>query len=625
MTYLEYVVEKVSQNGRVGRLSYNGQNFRTPLLFPVVSLITGTTANGGGLWKYILQADHSNGLLRRNLPVMSQVLHFLDFIPKKQNALATWRNLGIKRRYLEDVCLPVEYTAPIFLDSGGFKLLWNNSIDLSAYGLSMEDGQGFQSILKLQENFGGDIIATLDYPLPPKLAASEAKERMQKSLDNAIAAARLLQKPSHWKPFLYVAAHGQDRDSMSNYVRQVFDEAEKEELKYYNFGLAVGSLVPLRGAHKTTIIVDLIKGLQDSIPAHKKNITPIHVFGITGSLIPILAYLGVDSFDSSSYVQETRSLSYINRETMRPQPVLEMEELTCNCRVCQQANLEHIQDALISEVSGKPVHNGHYKSKYYADIALHNLEMDFRIVDQTREAIEADYLQEYLIEHIKKLKHLQPAIDAIASEDIELKIRLSRTLISVSKKQEFKKNEQVISLKYKPDDFNVLNNGYAPLSGKHILLIIPCSGEKPYSKSRSHRFITERIEKALGDVTTSVDKVTLSGLYGPVPEKYEAYEAVMGYDFRLDPLDKAQISLVTERLVGYLKRHSDHYHVCIGYATSKAYRTILEQAAQEVSNFQVLPVKPKSRRMTEFFRKENVAELVEKVNLYLSNPELIPK
>ncbi|MFN6567466.1 tRNA-guanine transglycosylase [Dendronalium sp. ChiSLP03b] len=625
MVLVKFSVKKVSQHGRTGRLCYKKHYFDTPLLFPVVSLVTGTTAKGGGLWKYILQMDQSNSLLRRNLPVLSQVLHFLDFIPNKKNSLASWRKLGIKRRYSEEVFPPVKYTAPLFLDSGGFKLLWNNSIDLSAYGLSMEDGQGFQSILKLQQNFGGDIIATLDYPLPPKLAALEAKERMNKSLDNAISAALSLQKPSQWKPFLYVAAHGQDRDNMSNYVKQVFDNFQREDLREYPFGLAVGSLVPLRGSNKNTRIIELIRGLQESIPENRQNITPIHVFGITGSLIPILAYFGVDSFDSSSYVQETRSLSYINPETMKPQPVLEMEELTCDCRICQKANLEDIQNALISEVSGQPVHNGHYKSKYYADIALHNLEMDFRIVDKTREAIKADCLQEYLIEYTKKFPNLQPVMDAIATEDIELKIRLSRTLISVPKKQEFNNNEQVISLKYKPDDFNIMNNGYAPLSGKHIMLIIPCSAEKPYSNSRSHRFITKRIEKVLGDVTTSIDKVTLSGLYGPVPEKYEAHEAVMRYDFLLDPLDKAQISLVTERLVNYLKRHSHYYHACIGYATSKAYRTVLEQAAQEVSYLQVLPVKPKSRRMTEFFRKENVAELVEQVNLALNNAEVSPE
>lgn len=171
----------------------------------------------------------------------------------------------------------------------------------------------------------------------------------------------------------------------------------------------------------------------------------------------LLAYLGVDSFDSSSYVQEMRSLCYINPYSMRPQPILEIEELTCDCRICQQANLEHIQDALVSEVSGRPVHHGHYKSKYYADIALHNLEMDFRIVKKTKEAIEADELQEYLIEHIKKVTHLQPALNAIASEDSELQTRLSRTLVSVPKKVEILSanslaNERIISLKYKPED-----------------------------------------------------------------------------------------------------------------------------------------------------------------------------
>lgn len=149
------------------------------------------------------------------------------------------------------------------------------------------------------------------------------------------------------------------------------------------------------------------------------------------------------------------------------------------------------------------------------------------------------------------------------------------------------------------------------------MLIVPCSGGKPYSQSRSHRFIKERLEQALGDMTKLLDKVTLSGLYGPVPEKYEAHEAVMGYDFRLDSLDRAQISVVTARLVDYLKCYSDRYLACIGYATSKAYRTVMEQAAKEVSCLQVLPFKPKSRRMTDFYRKENVEELVEKINFAL--------
>ncbi|KKD37541.1 MAG: tRNA-guanine transglycosylase [Limnoraphis robusta] len=610
------------KHGRIGTLDLNNnQSISTPILFPVVSLITGTTPKGGGLWKYILQADESNGLLRRNKPVMSQVLHFLDFIRQRSQSLEKWREKGIKQRYIEEVSPPLtSYTAPLFLDSGGYQLLWKKSVDLSAYGLSIENGQGPQSILNLQQDFGGDIIATLDYPLPPNLAVEEAKERMQKSIDNAVTMALQLKLNSDYKPFLYVATHGQDREGIGNYVRQIFDQFNREELKETNFGLAVGSLVPLRGGHKYEIIVNLLLGLQESIPENKRNKTPIHVFGITGSLIPLLAYLGVDSFDSSTYVQEARSLEYINPENGRYLHVLEMEELTCNCRVCQQGNLEHIKNALTSDIRGIPAHNGHYKSKYYGDIALHNLEMDFRIVEKTKDAIAADSLQEYLIEHTENFSKLRPALHFIAQEQEDLRVRLSRILIPVSfqNKQKNPVKNQVISLKHTPDDFNILSNGYKPLKNKQVLLIIPCSGGKPYSKSHSHQFISERLEKILGEKTDLIQKVTLSGLYGPVPEEYEQKPAIMSYDFRLEQIDKVQSALITERLVSYIERYSDRYIACIGYATSMAYRIVLEQTAKVVSDFLVLPVKPKSRRFSEFYRKENVAELVEQVNAILS-------
>ena len=71
---------KEFKHGRIGKLhlSQVDRKISTPHLFPVVSLMTGTTAKGGGLWKYVLQANKSHGLMHRNLPVMSQVLHFLE-------------------------------------------------------------------------------------------------------------------------------------------------------------------------------------------------------------------------------------------------------------------------------------------------------------------------------------------------------------------------------------------------------------------------------------------------------------------------------------------------------------------------------------------------------------------
>ncbi len=607
------------KHGRLGKLCFEHAELHTPILFPVVCLITGTTARGGGLWKYILQADPLNGLLRRNLPVMSQVLHFLDFSSANPGVLEKWRRLGLRKRYNDEVSPPLRYTAPLFLDSGGFKLLWNDSVDLSAYGLSIKDGNGPKTILELQRDLGGDIVATLDYPLPPGLAQAEAEKRMRKSLDNAVSAAMYLAENLDYRPFLFVAAHGQDRASMGRYVQLVFERFQENGLKGYPFGLAVGSLVPLRGAKKYSTIVEILLGLRENIPEDWLDTIPIHIFGITGNLVPILAYLGVDSFDSSTFVQEARNLGYIDPDTHRPRPVLELEEWTCRCRVCQQVNLEELQNALVSGIHNRPLPNGHYKSKYYGDIALHNLEMDFQIVRETRQAIAEDSLQEYLVEHARKFPETSPALDIITQYDDSLLIGLTRTTVAIPQKPA--PDARTVSLEYTPDSFNILLNGYHPPEDKRILLVIPCSGGKPYSVSRSHRFVTERLAQALSEKAMLVHKVTLSGLYGPVPEENETNPAVLGYDFRLEPTNTSQITLVADRLATYLERYGEHYVACFGYATSRAYRMALELAARRVPRLQVLPRKPKARRLTEFFRKENAGELIEHILSVLQDPE----
>lgn len=81
----------------------------------------------------------------------------------------------------------------------------------------------------------------------------------------------------------------------------------------------------MRGAHKYEIIINLIRGLKENIPHKQRSNIPIHVFGITGTLIPILAYLGIDTFDSSTYIQEAKSLRYLEPNTRVNKPILEVE------------------------------------------------------------------------------------------------------------------------------------------------------------------------------------------------------------------------------------------------------------------------------------------------------------
>ncbi|MCL4872202.1 MAG: tRNA-guanine transglycosylase [Anaerolineae bacterium] len=619
-----FTTNKATTNGRLGSFSFNHpiRPIQTPFLFPVAFLMTGTTARGGATWKYILQAQDDktieHTLLRRNSPVLSQVLHFLDY-RLSPNSLQTWRRESIRRLYNKQV-ENLNYQAPIFLDSGGFTLMWRAGLDLSRYDISLDPGQEARSILQLQRDLGGDIVATLDYPLPPNLQPSEVSQRTRRSLENAVQAAKLLRNDTEFKdydPFLYMAVHGLTPETMANYVQELFKKIEEEKIGESGFGLAIGSLVPMRkDPKKIGQVINIIKAAVTAIPETYKDRVPVHIFGATGLLVPFLAYIGIDTFDSSTFAQEARSLQYILPHTFQRRNVMEMSSrdiASCKCPICQNMNLQELQSSLASETVGKKQASGHYKSKYYADIALHNLELDLDVLKQTREAIKEDNLDEYLLKIAKDVPRLQTTLEILTMNDQQLKRKASRFIQPASQKQTIIREVPVryVSLSHTPDDFNINDNGYNPSRKKPVLLIIPCSREKPYSHSHSHKHLFAQLEKSIPDWENQIDKVTLSGLYGPVPFACESAPAIMEYDFRLITSNRQQIELCAERLVTFLRRHESFYEHCIAYGTSNAYRLVFEQVARQYSQLEILPHKPKSRTLQEFFRAQNVMELIE--------------
>jgi predicted RNA-binding protein len=118
------------------------------------------------------------------------------------------------------------------------------------------------------------------------------------------------------------------------------------------------------------------------------------------------------------------------------------------------------------------------------------------------------------------------------------------------------------------------------------------------------------LEESIPNWQDKIDKVTLSGLYGPVPYECEKERSVLEYDFRLTTNNKNQIEECTNRLVQFLERHGKHYEQCIAYGTSNAYRTVFDKTAKQYAVLKVFPINVKSRRLTEFFRKTNIDELL---------------
>ena len=623
-----------TSHGRVGelRLSTNNRKLLTPVLFPVINFLTGTSTRGGGIWKYILHI-----FMQRQTPMLSQVLHFLDFnlIGKY---LAKWRKKSMREHYRER---NGEYEGVLFLDSGGFKLLYSTGLDLKEFGIHKETEA--DDILDLQLDFEGDIVASLDYPLPPNLARTEAVARMEQSLANAVRAAEKLagrdngDSAARTTPYLYTCCHGQSGEDIANYVTDVFERIGD---KLPSFGLAVGSLVPLRGRDDSAVM-ERLNGVVQAIPDARRDTTPVHAFGVSGTLTPLLAYIGIDSFDSSAYIQTSRSLTYVQPRTSKKLKIMEMDAIDCDCYICKAFPLQEIQQAFMDKQSYKVTSTGKFKSEYYAAIALHNFHVETEMLTDMREAIQADDAVEGLTRHIAKYQRtrgLQSATAWLAEKDNALAIRLTRTLIQMPMKmvaEPAQRNPnqlelfpltygdtssetpiiregepQTISLAYTPDNFRIPEE-YQPPAGKEILLAIPCAGKKPYSLSRTHAIVANRLQTAFGEEHQRIHKITLSGLYGPVPEEFESEEAVIRYDFQLLPQNAAQIQLCASRFIDYLQKNRDKYTLTIGYATSKAYREVFSLVEKRYTGFILLPKELKQKRLSEFFRHAHLDALVE--------------
>ena len=591
--------------GRIGKLylQRNGITLpplSTPILYPVLAFMTSTSTNGGGIWKYLLK-----DVMKHNVPILSQVLHFLDF-NLTGKTIGYWREMSMRERYIDP---NGPYDAPMFLDSGGFKLLYNAGLSLSEFGIHKNTEA--DDILDFQLGLGGDIIASLDYPLPPGLVRSEAKTRMARSLQNAFRVADRLSEMDN-PPYLYICCHGQSREDIQNYVTQVFDRLPGQ----FPFGLAVGSLVPLRGENDSEVL-SRICGVLDAIPESAREQTPIHAFGVSGNLTPILAYLGVDSLDSTSYIQAARSQSYSHPATQKKLKILELDSMECTCRVCRETSLEEMQQAFMEPRSYRRTSTGKYKSYYYAKIALHNFEMEIKTLDNMVRAIETDNSLEALVEHASKARGVREAVNWLVENREEFAAKMSKTVIAAPRRLRIKETQQTLSLNYTSDSFSVPPD-YQPPPKTKILLAIPCAGKKPYSLSRTHSIVNTKLQTAFGEDQQFIHKITLSGLYGPVPEEFESEEAVIHYDFQLLPRNAAQIQLGANRFNAYLDQHKGHYELMVGYATSRAYRKVLELVKKQHQNFILLPTKPKQKRLSEFFRHIHLDELVEVISSVLA-------
>jgi queuine/archaeosine tRNA-ribosyltransferase len=648
--------------GRLGELEIPYGPVETPAMFPVINLIGGTTKDSGGIWRRIrenlIDADHLQG-------IMFQAMSFTDFRISPKNLNNFWRTKGFHERF-------EKLNSPVFIDSGGFKLMNSNTFGEAPQEGGEENEWGLytnpKSILGLQMDFGADIIATLDYPIPPNIRDDEKVNRMNRSIDSAIECLQILDNPSslaedfpeneraanHLEervtlgdtPGVYVALHGHDYETVSWYVANFLERMENLDIGSSFQGFAIGSLVPLRSS--IDVLVDIVQGAKDAIPNGRADEIGLHVFGVGGKQVSLLALLGVDSFDCTSHVRTAQYRKYTHPENWKHYTLEALEDelredgsFPCNlenCILCGPDGVDYqtLVDELNLDMSyderqERKQNNENIKSDYYALLARHNFEVYNDELRQVREEILSGTLLDYVIEfarehdQIKKGLKVAQLRDKSLRRDVEARRAWDLVPGPELSSDQWKLPEwdagidestetRSVSLRHSPASFNVLSRDYEPPREADILLVIPCSQEKPYSESRTHSVLFDK----LGSRTDHLHKVTISGMYGPVPREFEQEKPVLEYDYLLAKEDVEQIDLVTERVTQYLEKYGGKYDIIVGYATSPTYRQVIENAFESFGEGIVFPRDPDTLQLTEYFRNSNIQELIDFIDDALS-------
>jgi len=204
----------------------------------------------------------------------------------------------------------------VFADSGGFDFK------------SAERDIDPAVTLDTQDRLDADIYGTVDLPITRDDRAAHNQRRIQQNIELALETS----DRHTGTGFLIASVHGHDPATIRNSIRYLDRHGEFD-------GYAVGSLVPVRTDYKK--VTKLVLAARTATDKH------LHVYGLGGHVYqPLLLYLGVDSYDSSSFIRSSGNRRYLipgfgGEELWN---IEQLDYLPCSCPVCGTWTLDEIRE-----------------------------------------------------------------------------------------------------------------------------------------------------------------------------------------------------------------------------------------------------------------------------------------
>ncbi len=454
--------------------------------FPVIHLLTGPPGliRNGGIWKGI-----KSSLKNVYSPpsFMVQALHFTNYT-LSQGAWEDWGLDGFDNGRLgRELEKTFGNHRDVFLDSGGFQLLHSDKIDLSKWGMKVRR----EDILSFQLKFRPTRVASLDSPISYNATSGQAAEEQRISIDNAVWLAESIGDQADM-PIPYLAVHGRNPEEIGHYLNLFETSLPSRFLRKGRYGLALGSQVPL--TRLPSLIHSNTRTVLNWMDKNCGEDTPLHIFGVGDSIIGSALASNKPrreiSYDNSTYAQAAFRLKTFDPVTSSYIPWSPSHMPDCSCYACERLRL--LGKDSLNEMMQSPAYRTHQfqgeninRSDIIAYIALHNMKWwKSRMMPW----------HNFSSQSVTSPKHFNSKVKKMSDYSFPLR-------------------------QFKPRSPN--------------LLVLPCSKKRPYSESQSHKRVKKYLLEAGFEEGRDYDRITLSGLYGPVHWKDEMKPEILSYDFQL--------------------------------------------------------------------------------------------
>ncbi len=395
------IAEKAG-DARSGVLRVNGTELETPNLLPVVNFYGGGTSSslyGGGIHRTIKEFINGDEAVNGG--------DFSQYFDGVMTSVSSLTDYGINRERYEDyIAEPIKerkvlnFDGTLFVDSGGFKFLGDRKLDGSDFEVEVNQ----KSIFEIQSKLGGDIMVNLDRPISPD---DDYEERIKKARLTAENVDTFLNLTDGTSQIRYLTLHGYNYSMLDTFLTEIEAVIGRDRVHREFDGVALGGLVPIKDSKRK--LITAVSDCRDVLNDWGFEYLPLHVLGISSSSIPLLAAVGADTFDSSSYLQTAINGKY-STSLLSTVPVDDADFSKCDCPVCSDPTL-------VSRMEG----NVEYQKDKLGAVAVHNLIIQKREVERIREAIRSpgsDSLVEYIEQSLGRDKLMNQHAHRVVNESL---------------------------------------------------------------------------------------------------------------------------------------------------------------------------------------------------------------